>query len=364
MDSITQITLGAAVGEAVAGRDAGARAPLWGAFFGLLPDLDVLANPLLTEIQALTLHRSATHSLLFIALVTLGAALGLRRFSPKADVSTGRWGALVATTLITHVGLDCLTTYGTQLFWPFSSYPVIYSTIFIIDPVYTVPLAAGLLLSLRWAPRTWARRWSNYAGLALSSVYLLVTVGNKLFVQDVFTDALRTQVPSYERVFTTPTPFNNLLWRGVAEAPEGYYIGLYSVLDPDRSIDFRYVPKGHARLGDARTSPVIEKLRRFSRGYYTVRSTDRGEPVLEDLRFGRNDLGLTPDGQYLFTYRLVENADGTVVGMRRGQPPLRLNRPLLRQFIARIRGRAPAPSSSDAPSAPRRSSVPAPSASN
>jgi len=364
MDSITQITLGAAVGEATAGRTAGKKAPLWGAFFGLLPDLDVLANPFLTEVQALTLHRSATHSFLFIALVTLSAALGLRRLSPKADVSTRRWAALVATTLITHVGLDCLTTYGTQVFWPFSSHPVIYSTIFIIDPVYTVPLAAGLLLSLRWAPRARARRWSNYAGLALSSAYLLATVGNKLFVQDVFSDALRTQVPSYERVFTTPTPFNNLLWRGVAETPEGYYIGLYSVLDPDRAIDFRYVPNGHARLGDDRGTPVVKKLRRFSRGYFAVREDADGGLVLEDLRFGRNDLGLTADGQYLFTYRLVESTDGTVVGMRRGEPPLRLTAPLLRQFVARIRGRSSASPAFNDPPSPRRPSVPARSASD
>ena len=41
MDSVTQITLGAAVGEAVLGRKIGGRAMLWGAIAGTLPDLDV-----------------------------------------------------------------------------------------------------------------------------------------------------------------------------------------------------------------------------------------------------------------------------------------------------------------------------------
>ena len=41
MDSLTQIVLGAAVGEAVAGRKLGAKAALWGAIGGTLPDLDV-----------------------------------------------------------------------------------------------------------------------------------------------------------------------------------------------------------------------------------------------------------------------------------------------------------------------------------
>jgi inner membrane protein len=338
MDTVTQITLGAAVGEATAGREAGGKAPLWGAFFGLLPDLDVLANPFLTEVQALTLHRSVTHSLLFIAMVTLGAAVGLRRLHRGSSVSAGRWGALVFAALLTHVGLDCLTTYGTQVFWPFSDYPVIYGTIFIIDPLYTIPLATGLLVSLRWAPTARRRRWTNYAGLALSSAYLLWTVVNKQHVSQVFAGALDKTALEYERVFTAPTPFNNLLWQGIAEADDGYYIGFYSLLDDDQSIDFRHVPKRHDLLGDARENPVVQRLRHFSRGYYIVRRTPDGGLQIHDLRFGRNDLGLTSNGQYLFTYRLQEGPDGRIVGMRREEPPLRVTRPLLRKFVARIQG--------------------------
>jgi len=341
MDSVTQITLGAAVGEAVAGREASAKAPLWGAFFGLLPDLDVLANPLLTEVQALTFHRSATHSLVFVLGITFCAAWGLRRLYPNEATTARRWGALIAAVLLTHIGLDCLTTYGTQVFWPFSSYPVIYGIIFIIDPLYTIPLAAGLLVSFRWAPTAQARRWANYTGLALSSAYLLFTLGNKLYVGHVFAEALRESVPEHERVFTTPTPFNNLLWRGVAETDTGYYVGLYSLLDSDQTIDFRYVPKEHRQLGNARDHPIVKKLQRFSRGYYAVRRGTDGALLISDLRFGRNDLGLTPEGQYLFTYRLLEDAEGRIVGMRQDKPPLRLNAPLLRRFVARIRGHTP-----------------------
>ena len=43
MDSLTQITLGAAVGEIVLGRKIGNRALFWGAVGGTIPDLDVFA---------------------------------------------------------------------------------------------------------------------------------------------------------------------------------------------------------------------------------------------------------------------------------------------------------------------------------
>ncbi len=69
MDSVTQIALGAAVGEAVLGRKIGNRAMLWGAIAGTLPDLDVFV-PLGDAVKDFTYHRSASHSLLMLALAT------------------------------------------------------------------------------------------------------------------------------------------------------------------------------------------------------------------------------------------------------------------------------------------------------
>ena len=65
MDSLTQLALGAAVGEIVLGKKAGNRAMLWGAVGGTIPDLDILANFITDEMTALAFHRSITHSFLF-----------------------------------------------------------------------------------------------------------------------------------------------------------------------------------------------------------------------------------------------------------------------------------------------------------
>lgn len=338
MDSVTQVALGAAVGEAVAGREAGNKAPMWGAVLGTLPDLDILANPFLTEAQALTFHRSVSHSFVFVAAAVLCVAVGLHRLHNTLPVSRKRWAGLAAAVLLTHVGLDCLTSYGTQVFWPFSRYPVILGTIFVIDPLYTIPLAAGLLLSFRWPPTSRPRRWSTYVGLALSSTYLLLTMGNKLYVNDVFEEAVARQVPTAERILTRPTPFNNLLWWGIAEVEDGYHVGLYSLLDEAPHIRFRYVPKRHELLGDATDNPIVERVRRFSRGYFSVRRGTDGALLIHDLRFGRNDLGLTEHGEYLFTFQLETDSAGSVVDLRQRETPLRLNGPLLRLYLSRIAG--------------------------
>ena len=65
MDSLTQVILGAAVGEAVLGKKIGNRAMLWGAFGGFLPDLDITSSIVMDEISALAVHRGITHSFFF-----------------------------------------------------------------------------------------------------------------------------------------------------------------------------------------------------------------------------------------------------------------------------------------------------------
>ncbi|MEM1123441.1 MAG: metal-dependent hydrolase, partial [Bacteroidota bacterium] len=69
MDSLTQIVLGAACGEVVLGKKVGNRAMMWGAVGGTIPDMDVLANFMLTDMQALAFHRGISHSLFFATTV-------------------------------------------------------------------------------------------------------------------------------------------------------------------------------------------------------------------------------------------------------------------------------------------------------
>lgn len=65
MDSLSQIVLGAAVGEVCLGKRIGNRAMLWGAIAGTIPDLDVISNLWLTPLEGLVAHRGITHSIFF-----------------------------------------------------------------------------------------------------------------------------------------------------------------------------------------------------------------------------------------------------------------------------------------------------------
>ncbi len=74
MDSLTQIVLGAAVGEAALGKKIGNRAMIWGAIGGTIPDLDVMTNLFMGELQAMCAHRGFTHSIVFSLLAPMAFA--------------------------------------------------------------------------------------------------------------------------------------------------------------------------------------------------------------------------------------------------------------------------------------------------
>ena len=147
MDIVTQIALSAAVGEATLGRKVGWRAPVWGGLCGLLPDIDVLW-PFADPVSAFTWHRGYTHALAVLVLATPVVAWAAVRFHPATRPFRRGWLLLAFLALVTHPHLDCFTVYGTQIFLPFSDLPVGWSTIFIIDPAFSVPVILGVLAAL------------------------------------------------------------------------------------------------------------------------------------------------------------------------------------------------------------------------
>ena len=303
MDTVTQITLGASVGELVLGKKVGHKAPLWGAAAGTLPDLDVFAAAFLSESAQLGVHRGFSHSLLFAVIG--GVACGYLLAKLHRDATWREWGLLWFLGILTHALLDCFTMYGTQLFNPFSNYPVALGSIFIIDPLYTLPLSLGLIAALRQRQLHWRRRL-NAIGLCLSTAYLLWSAASYLHVRAVFTKALDDQGIPHQRLFATPTPFNTVLWAGLAADGDHLWAGLYSLLDDEPSIRFRRIERNTQLIADHLTAPPIEKLLWFSRGYYQVEARD-GALLFNDLRFGRSDSWLDSTGSYIFIFRLVDD---------------------------------------------------------
>lgn len=297
MDSITQIALGAAVGEATLGRQVGKRALLWGGICGLFPDLDILF-PLGDAVKAFTYHRGPSHSLLVLAALTPLFVCLILKLHPQTVKYRIRWFAVVYLAFATHVLLDCFTVYGTQIFWPLSTPPVMWSTIFIIDPVYSVPLFLGVLAALILSRQASWGHVINTACLTLSTIYLMWSVGTKLFVTNVAHESLKRQNISNHKLLTVPTPFNTLLWRVLVMDDNGYYEGFYSLFDKTKNIPVKYYPIDKELLQHIVNHWPVKRLQWFTHGFYSVQRL-RDDIVITDLR-----MGLEPN--YVFRFKVGE----------------------------------------------------------
>lgn len=157
MDPFSQAALGAVVGQAVGHRRLGYRAAVLGAAAGALPDVDVLFSVGGDYFDQLVTHRGITHSLLFAPV--MGPLLGLAawwwrrpRENPPGGAGPWAWILVATLALLSHPLLDLLTPYGTQLLLPFSNARFALNVMPIIDPLYTLLLAGGLIAAARGWP--------------------------------------------------------------------------------------------------------------------------------------------------------------------------------------------------------------------
>lgn len=326
MDSLTQITLGAAVGEAVLGRKVGARAPLWGAICGTLPDLDVFI-PMGEAVANFTYHRSFSHSLIVLAALTPLIVWLILRFHPQTADHKRRWALLVYAVLATHALLDSFTVYGTQIFWPLSDYPVSIGSVFIIDPAYTLPLLIGVIGALVWRHRPMGFR-ANLLGLTLSSAYLAWGFGTQLYVENLAARSLQAQGNSYQKLLGQPTPFNSLLWRIVAVSDDHYDVGYYSLIDASDRVRFRRIESSPHLLSGIEGHWPVQRLRWFTQGFYSVERVENAV-VMSDLR-----MGVEPN--YVFRFKVGEIANPHALPVNSTLLPVKRDWDRLPQVWARI----------------------------
>ncbi|WDY60439.1 metal-dependent hydrolase [Pseudomonas sp. PSKL.D1] len=299
MDSITQAVLGAALQGTVLGRIQGRRSLIYGAALGTLPDLDVViryADP----VSQMTYHRGFSHSLfvltgLALALAWLVAWLGRRRW-PDKGYRMPRLFLAFWLVLVTHPILDSFTVYGTQLFWPLQFTPQSWASVFIIDPVYTVPLLLAVVYAAIKGLSGRAVRVLSVA-LLFSTAYLGFGLAGRMAAEQRFQAALDQQGIVASDVRAVPMAFNSLIWRVMAKTPEGdYYEGVSSAFDrtpPEMQKLSLNLPAAQALAG----SPWLARLRWFTDDW--LRYDVVGDAlVVTDLRMGI-------PGNYTFRFNMA-----------------------------------------------------------
>jgi len=285
MDSLTQIVLGAAVGEAVAGRKMGAKAAFWGAIAGTIPDLDVFLRGFYHPIDAALIHRGFSHSLVFAIL--MGPILGWlihRLYKKRYDQKAWMW--LFFLGIVTHPLLDIFTNYGTEFLWPFSL-RITFNTVFVIDPLYTVPFMITLLVALFMKRDNPKRKKWNMFGIYYSSAYLLWGVVVKLFILSNATTYFAENGMKTSNPMVTPMPLTSFYWMVLTEDEKNYYVGYKSIFYEFDPTQIDTIQKDKTSLYKLRWKGknYAKQLDFISNGYYTTVQT-KDSMYFYDLRFG------------------------------------------------------------------------------
>lgn len=335
MDSVSQFVLGAAIGEATVGKKIGRSSMLLGGVLGTLPDLDVLVH-YTDAVASFTYHRSWSHSLFVLALLSVFAAWALHRYFPKSWCRPGQslkqsvvepryrdWLLCTSIILITHPLLDGFTVYGTQLLWPLPFDPIAWGSLFIIDPLYTGPLIVGLWIA--WRSRSSARR-AALGGLCISTAYVALSLAVQHHARQQALASLEKQGISTEHVLVAPAPLS-VLWRIVAMDHHQYYEGFYSVFDKQDVLFNRY-ESGRTLIDTNAWRWPVTRLDWFTDGF--ISASVQGENlVINDLRMGI-------ESSYVFRFdvgklSLSEKDDAPISELL----PLELNRPRIKAVVIR-----------------------------
>ena len=307
MDSLTQIVLGAAVGNAVLGRRVGNKALLYGAIAGTIPDLDVIVGKFTDTITAIEWHRGFSHSILFCVLMSPIFGWLVNHIEKKLSLGWKPWATLFFWGLFTHPLLDAFTTWGTQIFWPLDI-NVAFNAIFVIDPLYTLPFLGFTILSMFYKRISKARNKLNNLGLIISSIYLLITLSLKSFATHKFEKALKEQNINYSQISTRPSPLNTILWNANVETSDSYLIADYSFFDT-KPIIFKTYLKNRETSQLIMAYPNVKRLISISKNWFFLEQKNN-HWYFNDLRFG-----LLPKKEalpvFVFSYEL-EEIDGSI----------------------------------------------------
>jgi inner membrane protein len=269
MDPLSQGVLGAAAPKSIAPPEHARIACLLGFLAGMAPDLDVFIRSSSDPLLFLEYHRQFTHSLIFIPVGGLICGLVLHYlFGRKHGLTLQRSILYCTLGYATHALLDACTTYGTQLFWPFSDTRFAWNTVSVIDPLFTLPV--GMLVAIS----VW-RRKALFARLALAWAIAYPTLG---LIQRDRAQALGWEIAASRghqpnSLEAKPSFANLLLWKTVYATEGQFYVDAVRVgfspkvfygdsiprLDLDR--DFPWLDHSSQQARD------VERFRWFSNGY-------------------------------------------------------------------------------------------------
>jgi inner membrane protein len=262
MDLVSHAALAAGLAQSTAQRSKLVAAAVVGAVAGIAADADTLIRSPADPLLLLETHRRFTHALPLVPAAALLVA-GLVFFFVRRRLSFRETYAFALLGYASHCLLDACTSYGTQLFWPFSAARVAFSNIAVFDPLFTAP---ALLLVLFAALK--ARKSLAYGAIIWAGFYL--SLGGVQHERALHEGRAIAASRGHEpvRIEAKPALASLLLWKVIYEHDGRFYVdGVRAGIRPSV-----YIGASVEKLDVAKQFPWLDlgsqqarDLERFSR---------------------------------------------------------------------------------------------------
>ena len=282
MDPLSQGTVGAAFAQSTANKKNIFKISVIGFLAGLAPDLDILIQSSTDPILFLEYHRQFTHALLFIPFGSLIVALLIFQLVKNSM----RFRTVYFASLLgyaTHGLLDACTSYGTQLFWPFSNERVTWNNISIVDPLFTIPTLILIGIAIKTKKKVF-----GFFSIAWITFYLSLGFVQYERTLKAANELANERGHNPERLTLKPSFGNLILWKSIYQHNETFYVdairtaqsSTWCLGESIRVFDYQYhLPNLEE---ESQQKKDIERFRWFSQDYLGY---DKERNIVTDVRY-------------------------------------------------------------------------------
>ncbi|MFT7235654.1 MAG: inner membrane protein [Methylophagaceae bacterium] len=279
MDPLSQGVVGMSASQTLSTKKDMVAASFLGFFSGMAADLDIVIRSPDDPLLFLEFHRQFTHSIIFMPVGGLICAtifwFLLHYIFKNHALTFGRTYLYSTAGYVTHGLLDSCTSYGTQLFWPFSVERIAWNNVSIIDPLFTLPLLAIALFAM-----TKRSQYLGYLGAAFAISYLSLGVIQEHRIKTVAKTLADGRGHDAINLNVKPSFANLIVWKSIYEHQGRYYVDairiikstrIYqgdSTLKLDVGRDLAWLDKASQQAID------IERFRWFSADYLALDSNN------------------------------------------------------------------------------------------
>lgn len=254
MDSITHVLTGAVIAKAIDDKRVGNWGIVTGLVTGYFPDVDFVLG-LFNRQFYIQYHRDFTHSLILIPFY----AIFFGWLFKKLSKSNYFWifFTIALSSLLSHVVLDLLTSFGTMIYSPLSEKRYAWDLLFIIDLIFSGIIFFPLLVSIFSKQKS---KWICRGSIIAAILYILfcffqhqrAVESGERFSKNLKEDVLQ--------IASLPQPVSPFRWAIYIETKENIYQGFIDFKRKDVPIDIK--------IDTIAKTSFFERIRLLNHLYY------------------------------------------------------------------------------------------------